>query len=194
MCVHIENPLFSELRGPEGTPYSVLRKGRLDSHVAIALSATKSRFQMGFTLDLDSNLGCQPHSCSSSAIVGPVGDALGDAVPGWVLHLAEIRAVENHLSCEWKRGFHARHCSRDLYAPGTATFTGCIQDFWRFSRPILSATRGAGETPALPGGYEIISDAPLPLLLSYQFFFGISDGTIWLLARKTHSRNAAPLV
>ncbi len=38
---------------------------------------------------------------------------------------------------------------------------GCIQDFWRASRPILSATRGAGETPAIPGEYAIISDAPL---------------------------------
>ena len=38
---------------------------------------------------------------------------------------------------------------------------GCIQDFWRASRPILSATRGAGETPAIPGEYAIISDAPM---------------------------------
>ena len=37
---------------------------------------------------------------------------------------------------------------------------GCIQDIWRASRPILSATRGAGETPAIPGGYATISDAP----------------------------------
>ena len=36
MCVHVENPLFSELRGPLGTPYSVLRKGRRDGHVSIA--------------------------------------------------------------------------------------------------------------------------------------------------------------
>ena len=37
---------------------------------------------------------------------------------------------------------------------------GCIQDFWRASRPILSATPGAGETPAIPGGYAIVWDAP----------------------------------
>ena len=43
MCVHIENPLFSELRIAQ----SVLRKGRRDSHVSIALSARKSRFQAG---------------------------------------------------------------------------------------------------------------------------------------------------
>ena len=34
-----------------------------------------------------------------------------------------------------------------------------IQDIWRASRPILSATRGAGETPAIPRGYAIILDA-----------------------------------
>ena len=36
---------------------------------------------------------------------------------------------------------------------------GCIQDIWRASRPILSARRGAGETPAIPRGYAIILDA-----------------------------------
>ena len=36
---------------------------------------------------------------------------------------------------------------------------GSIQDIWRASGPILSARRGAGETPAIPGGYAIISDA-----------------------------------
>ena len=43
----------------------------------------------------------------------------------------------------------------------TGSQMGCIQDSWRASRPILSATRGAGETPALPRGYAIISDAPV---------------------------------
>ena len=38
---------------------------------------------------------------------------------------------------------------------------GCIRDFWRASRPILSATRGTGETPAILAGYAIISDAPI---------------------------------
>ena len=47
MCVHIENPLFSELRGPEGAPYSVLRKGRRDGHVSIALSALKASVSNG---------------------------------------------------------------------------------------------------------------------------------------------------
>ena len=50
MSVHIENPLFSEFR----IAYSVLHKGRRDSHVSIALSARKSRFQTGFTLNAKS--------------------------------------------------------------------------------------------------------------------------------------------
>ena len=43
----------------------------------------------------------------------------------------------------------------------TGSADGVYPGFWRTSRSILSATRGAGETPAIPGGYAIISDAPL---------------------------------
>ena len=51
MCVHIENPLFSELRGPEGTPYCVLRKGRRDGHVSIALCARKVSVSNGIRIN-----------------------------------------------------------------------------------------------------------------------------------------------
>ena len=47
--------------------------------------------------------------------------------------------------------------------------SGCIQDVWRASRPILSATRGAGETPAIPRGNALISDAPSILMQSVLF-------------------------
>ena len=48
MCVHIENPLFSELRGPEGTPYCVRAGER--ATLLLRYAPEKSRFQTGFAL------------------------------------------------------------------------------------------------------------------------------------------------
>ncbi len=78
------------------------------------------------------------------------------------------------LSLESYTGFR----NQPLWSPPNLDHTrqmGCIQDIRRASGPILSATPGAGETPAfpgvipqiwtappaIPGGYAIISDAPL---------------------------------
>ena len=54
LCVHIENPLFSELR----IAYSVLRKGRRDSHVSIALSARKVSVSNGIHINHRDEFKC----------------------------------------------------------------------------------------------------------------------------------------
>ena len=58
-------------------------------------------------------------------------------------------------------------------------YSGCIQDFWRASRPYLSATAGAGETPAIAGGYEIISDAPAAPLVSQTVAQTFAEPGYW---------------
>ena len=80
----------------------------------------------------------------------------------WVAPGRGVRSkmgVSFWLSLESYTGFR----NQPLWSPPNLDHTrqGCIQDSWRASRTILSATRGAGETPAIPGGYAIISDAPL---------------------------------
>ena len=67
---------------------------------------------------------------------------------------------------------------------------GCIQDIWRASGPILPATRGAGETPAIPGGYAIISNASsqTPQLLSPSEYAHVR---VFLEVSQIHDRFAA---
>ena len=44
---------------------------------------------------------------------------------------------------------HDRHYTTLLFWCAAGPSHGCIQDIWRASRPILPATRGAGETPTI---------------------------------------------
>ena len=121
--------------------------------------------------------------------------------PNWI-RFRSLHEVLTQLKCNcpafggvrFKMGVSLRRplgshtdCGRDARVPRgdspnlDCTHLGCIQDFWRASRPILSATPGAGETPAIlkvfwrrgfhcqrqykkpsnPGGYAIVSDAPI---------------------------------
>ena len=59
---------------------------------------------------------------------------------------------------------------------------GCIQDSWRASRPILSATPGAGETPAIAGGYAIIADTPAAPLESQTVAQTLAEPGFWRIA------------
>ena len=94
MCVHIENPLFSELR----IAYCVLRKGRRDGHVSIALSARK--------VSVSNGIHIRPVSEDCAALIANLW-AAADRILAVVirLHIGGFRIIAGDVP----QGFNTRH-------------------------------------------------------------------------------------